>query len=155
MIRYKMPKEVRALFIIHYMPLLLIIFIGPMTFLKGVYKIFTLDIIPIIIGIILLTIGYIIFTSWSIFWTKNYHGQLITNGPFKKVRHPHYSSILILGFGLAFLSNSLLALIIAIIGVPIMFISAIDEEKELIKRYGRRYEEYLKKVPYRFIPRIF
>jgi len=155
MIKYKIQKEVRALFIIHYMPLLLVIFVGPMTFVKGVYKIFTIEVISIILGSILLTVGYAVFISWSIFWTKNYYGQLITDGPFKYVRHPHYSSILILGFGLALFSNSSLALMIAVIAVPIMIISVIDEEKELIKRYGEEYRKYVKKVPYRLIPKIF
>lgn len=155
MIKYNIPKEVRALFIIHYMPLLLIIFIGPMTFLKDVYKIFAEYTISLIIGTILLAIGYTIFISWSIFWTKNYHGQLIIDGPFRYIRHPHYLSILVLGFGLALFSNSLLALIVAIIAVPIMIASVIDEEKELIRRYGEEYKRYLEKVPYRFIPKIF
>ena len=155
MIKYKIPREVRALFIIHYMPLLLIIFVGPMTFVKDVYKIFAIDIISIVSGCILLICGYTIFISWSIFWTKNYHGQLITTGPFKHVRHPHYTSILILGFGLALFSNSSLALIIAIIAIPIMIISIIDEEKELIRKYGERYKKYSKEVPYRLIPKIF
>jgi len=155
MIKYKVPSEVRVLFIIHYMPLLLIIFVGPLTFLKGVYKIFATYTIPMIMGGILLIVGYGIFISWSIFWAKNYHGQLVTTGPFKHVRHPHYTSILILGFGLALFSNSSLALIIAIIAIPIMIISIIDEEKELIRKYGERYKKYSKEVPYRLIPKIF
>lgn len=155
MIKYKIPKEVRALFIIHYMPLLLIIFVGPMTFFKDVYKIFAEYTISLIIGTILLAIGYTIFISWSIFWTKNYHGQLVTTGPFKHVRHPHYTSILILGFGLALFSNSSLALIIAIMAIPIMIISIIDEEKELIRKYGEKYKKYKEEVPYRLIPKIF
>ncbi|MCD6109032.1 MAG: isoprenylcysteine carboxylmethyltransferase family protein [Thermoplasmata archaeon] len=155
MIKYKIPREVRALFIIHYMPLLLIMFVGPMTFVKDVYKIFAIDIISIVSGCILLICGYTIFISWSIFWTKNYHGQLITTGPFKHVRHPHYTSILILGFGLALFSNSSLALIIAITAIPIMIISIIDEEKELIRKYGEKYKKYREEVPYRLIPKIF
>jgi len=155
MIKYKIPGEVRALFIVHYMPLLLITFVGPMTFVKDVYKIFAIDIISIVSGGILLICGYTIFISWSMFWTKNYHGQLVTTGPFKHVRHPHYTSILILGFGLALFSNSSLALIVAIIAIPIMIISIIDEEKELIRKYGERYKRYSEEVPYRLIPKIF
>jgi len=29
------------------------------------------------------------------------------------------------------------------------------EEKDLMKKYGREYQEYMKKVPYRIIPRLF
>ena len=30
-----------------------------------------------------------------------------------------------------------------------------DEEKLLIKQYGKEYKEYMKKVPWRMIPKIF
>ena len=30
-----------------------------------------------------------------------------------------------------------------------------DEEKLLIKQYGKEYKKYMKKVPWRIIPRVF
>jgi protein-S-isoprenylcysteine O-methyltransferase Ste14 len=62
---------------------------------------------------------------------------------------------LIIGFGLAFFFNSIAALLIAIIAVPIMTISIIDEEKLLIKQYGNEYIEFMKKTPWKIIPYIF
>ena len=50
---------------------------------------------------------------------------------------------------------SLAALLIAIIAIPIMIWSIVDEEKLLIKQYGEKYKEYMKKVPWRIIPKIF
>jgi protein-S-isoprenylcysteine O-methyltransferase Ste14 len=155
MLHYKPPKELRALFIIHYAPLLLIILIGPLTALYGIWKIPTNHLLTIIIGIFIFLIGTYIYFKWEHFWHKTYHGQLITTGPFNQIRHPHYTSLLIIGFGLALFFSSLMALLIATLAVPIMIWSILDEEKLLIKRYGKEYKNYMKNVPWRIIPKIF
>lgn len=152
---YRPPKELRALFIVHYSPLLLIILIGPLTGIFGVWKIPINMILSIIIGIIIFLLGTYVYFKWEIFWNKTYKGQLITNGIFQYIRHPHYTSLLIVGLGLALFFYSIAAMVIAIIAVPIMIWSIFDEEKLLIKQYGESYKKYMKKVPWRLIPRIF
>lgn len=152
---YRPPKKLRALFIIHYAPLLLIIMIGPLTAVFGVWKLPINIILSIICGITIFIIGTYVYFKWEIFWNKIYHGQLVTNGIFQIIRHPHYTSLLIIGFGLALFFYSTAAFLIAIISVPIMILSIIDEEKLLIKQYKEEYIEYMKKVPWRLIPRLF
>ncbi len=155
MFPYKPPKELRALFIIHYAPLLLIILIGPLTPIYNVWKI-PLPLLPTVLsGIIIFLFAAYIYFTWEIYWTKHYTGQLITHGPFKHIRNPHYTSLLIAGFGLAFFFYSVAALVLAIIAIPIMIWSIIDEEKHLIKQYGENYITYMKKVPWRLIPKLF
>jgi protein-S-isoprenylcysteine O-methyltransferase Ste14 len=154
-LNYTPPKELRALFIVHYSPLLLIILIGPLTALYGVWKLpINMD-LSIILGMIIFLIGTFVYFKWEIFWYKTYKGQLVTGGIFQYIRHPHYVSILIVGFGLALFFYSLSALIIAFISIPIMIWSILDEEKLLISQFGEKYKEYMKKVPWRLIPRIF
>ncbi len=155
MLHYKPPKELRTLFIVHYAPLLLIILIGPFTALFGVWKLPIDQILSILTGIIIFLFGTYVYFKWEIFWHKTYKGQLVTGGIFQQIRHPHYTSLLIIGFGLAFFFYSLFALAIAIIAIPIMIISIIDEEKLLIKQYGKEYKTFMKKVPWRMIPKIF
>ena len=152
---YKPPKKLRALFIIHYAPILLMILIGPITPIYGIWKLQSNVLISITIGIIIFIIGASVYFKWELFWEKNYHGQLITEGIFRYIRHPHYTSLLLIGFGLAFFFNSISALLIAIIAVPIMIISIIDEEKLLIKLYGKEYIEFMKKTPWKIVPYIF
>jgi len=155
MLNYKPPKELRALFIVHYAPLVLIILTGPLTALYNAWEIQIDKNASIIIGIIIFLLGTYVYFKWEIFWHKTYHGQLVTNGIFQHIRHPHYTSLLIIGFGLALFFHSLFVLIIAIIAIPIMIWSIIDEEKLLIKQYGDEYKKYMKKVPWRIIPKIF
>jgi protein-S-isoprenylcysteine O-methyltransferase Ste14 len=96
-----------------------------------------------------------VYFKWEIFWHKTYKGQLVTGGIFQYIRHPHYTSVLIVGFGLALFFYSIAAFIIALIAIPIMIWSIVDEEKVLIKQYGEPYKEYMKKVPWRMIPKVF
>jgi len=155
MLHYKPPKELRTLFIVHYAPLLLIILVGPLTALLDIWEIPTNKIATIILGIIIFLLGTYVYFKWEIFWHKTYKGQLVTEGIFQQIRHPHYTSLLIIGFGLAFFFYSLFALAIATLAIPIMIISIIDEEKLLIKQYGKEYKTFMKKVPWRMIPKIF
>lgn len=155
MLKYRPPKELRALFIVHYAPILLIILTGPLTAIYGIWEIPTDKIATIIAGILIFLIGAFVYFKWEIFWDRTYKGQLITDGVFQYIRHPHYTSLLIVGFGLALFFFSLFALLIAVMAIPIMIWSIIDEEKLLIKQYGIEYKKYMEKVPWRIIPKIF
>lgn len=152
---YKPPKKLRALFIVHYSPLLLMIMIGPLTAIYGLWELPIDIIISIIIGGFIFSLGAFVFFKWEIYWQKIYKGQLVTGGIFKYIRHPHYTSLLIMGFGLAFFFYSLAALLIAIIAIPIMVWSIFDEENLLIKQYGDEYKKFMIKTPWRLIPGIF
>jgi protein-S-isoprenylcysteine O-methyltransferase Ste14 len=154
-LNYKPPKELRALFIVHYAPLLLIILIGPLTAIYGVWKLPINMLLSIILGVLIFLIGTFVYFKWEIFWHKTYKGQLVTGGIFQYIRHPHYLSIIIVGFGLALFFYSIFALIIAFLSIPIMIWSIFDEEKLLIKQYGVEYKEFMKKVRWRLIPKIF
>ena len=155
MFKYRPPKELRALFIVHYAPLLLIILLGPLTGIYGIWKL-PLDMwFSVIFGIIVFLLGAFVYFKWEIFWHKTYHGQLVTDGIFRYIRHPHYTSLLIVGFGLAFFFYSIVAFFVAVIAIPIMIWSIYDEEKLLIKQYGESYKQFMKKTPWRIIPRIF
>jgi len=152
---YRPPKELRALFIVHYAPLLLMILVGPLTAYYGVWKFPTPFLPTMFLGIAIFLLGAFVYFKWEIFWHRTYKGQLVTDGIFQYIRHPHYTSLLIVGFGLALFFYSLLALVIAIIAIPIMIWSIIDEEHHLVRQYGQAYEGYMKKVPWRMIPRVF
>ena len=155
MLKYKPPKTLRALFIAHYAPTLLIIMIGPLTGLFGVWKIPLSLIISVFLGITIFLLGTFVYFKWEIHWTKTYKGQLVIDGIFKYIRHPHYTSVLVVNFGLAFFFYSTAALLIAVLSIPLMIWSILDEEKLLINQYGNEYKEFMKKTPYRIIPKIF
>ena len=155
MFHYRPPKELRALFIVHYAPLLLIILVGPLTAFTGVWELPLPKLASILLGVSVFLAGTFVYFKWEIFWHRTYKGQLVTGGIFQHIRHPHYTSILIVGFGLAFFFYSLFALVVAVIAIPIMIWSIFDEEQLLTRQYGEAYKEYMKAVPWRIVPRVF
>lgn len=155
LLSYKPPKTLRPLFIIHYAPLLLIIMIGPQTALFNIWQLPFPQWPTIITGSAIFLAGTLLYFKWEIFWHKTYHGQLVTTGICSTIRHAHYTSLLIIGFGLAFFFYSIAAVLLATIAIPIMIISILDEEKRLIKQYGDQYKTYMKQTPWRLIPYLF
>jgi protein-S-isoprenylcysteine O-methyltransferase Ste14 len=78
--------------------------------------------------------------------------ELIDIGVYKYIRHPMYSSLIFLTWGIYF-KNVISAnlLIISILSTVFLFITAKVEEKEDIKYFGEKYKEYIKKTKM-FIP---
>ncbi|NPV51492.1 MAG: isoprenylcysteine carboxylmethyltransferase family protein [Candidatus Methanofastidiosum sp.] len=81
--------------------------------------------------------------------------KIIQTGIYQKVRHPMYLGLIFTFFGLAILFGIVLAIIPAIVFSVLAIIIALKEEEFLLNKFGREYEEYMRKVPWRFIPKIF
>jgi protein-S-isoprenylcysteine O-methyltransferase Ste14 len=152
---YKPPKQLRALFIAHYAPILLTIMIGPLTAIYNIWELPTDRGITIIVGLLVFLFGTIFYFRWEFFWHRTYHGQLVTDGVFRYIRHPHYTSLIIIEFGLALFFYSQAGILIAVFSIPLLIWSIYDEEKLLVKQYGAAYKQYMADVPWRIIPRIF
>ncbi len=80
--------------------------------------------------------------------------ELIEVGIFKYIRHPMYSSLIFLTWGIYFKNVvSINLLIISILSTVFLFITAKVEEKEDLKFFGEKYKDYIKKTKM-FIPYI-
>lgn len=110
-------------------------------------------------GVILLGALIVHMYCHSIHKQAAEHSQQISNlvqrGIFLKIRHPLYLSLILMYLGLA------LAWGVVWILVPVVFFSiltvfiAIKEEAFMLQKFGRQYKNYMQKVPWRFIPKIF
>jgi protein-S-isoprenylcysteine O-methyltransferase Ste14 len=79
--------------------------------------------------------------------------ELIDTGIFRYIRHPLYSSLIFLTWGI-FLKNATAdLLIIALLSTISLYFTAIFDEKECIQFFGEKYIEY-KKRSKMFIPFI-
>ena len=79
---------------------------------------------------------------------------IVTTGVYASVRHPMYSSLFLIYFGLAIVWGIVWMLVPAAFFSIITVAIAMKEEQFLLQRFGSEYEEYLRKVPYRFIPHV-
>ena len=74
-------------------------------------------------------------------------GELIQNKTYGFLRHPLYADWLLTSSGFALWTNSIQALLlVGIIGVMVL-IWVRCEERELIERFGRSYQEYRNRTP--------
>ena len=80
--------------------------------------------------------------------------ELVDTGIFKYIRHPLYSSLIFLTWGIFFKSPAFELLIISLLSTIFLYFTAISDEKECIAFFGVKYTEYMKRSK-RFIPFIF
>ena len=80
--------------------------------------------------------------------------QLVTNGLYKYIRHPLYSSLLFLAWGTFFKLPSWFGAGLACTATLFLILTAKTEEKENIAYFGPAYEEYMEQSKM-FVPFIF
>ena len=80
---------------------------------------------------------------------------LVTTGVFSKIRHPMYSSLILMYLGLAIAWGVVWMLLPFLLFSALTVLTTIKEEEFLLERFGHQYEEYMQAVPWRFIPKIF
>jgi protein-S-isoprenylcysteine O-methyltransferase Ste14 len=81
--------------------------------------------------------------------------KLVTEGLYSRIRHPLYLGLILIYFGFAFAWGIIWILAPTIIFIALIILTAIREEEVMKGKFGREYEEYMRRVPWRFIPRIF
>jgi len=80
--------------------------------------------------------------------------KLVTVGLYRYIRHPLYSSLFFLGWGIFFKSPSWLDIALAILCTFFLLETARMEEAENIKYFGDEYLEYMKRTKM-FVPFVF
>jgi len=76
---------------------------------------------------------------------------LVKTGVYKYIRHPLYSSLILLGLGAFLKEISLLSTSLVILATIFSVMTAMVEEKENLKRFGKEYVSYMKSTK-RFLP---
>jgi protein-S-isoprenylcysteine O-methyltransferase Ste14 len=80
--------------------------------------------------------------------------ELVTTGLYRYIRHPFYSSLLLLAWGAAFKHLTWITAGLALIATGFLVITARREEKENIQFFGDAYQQYMTGTKM-FIPFIF
>jgi len=79
--------------------------------------------------------------------------ELVDRGIYTYIRHPLYSSLLFLTWGIFMKHTSYFLLLIAILSTAFLFITAILDERECVQYFGEKYRDYMKRSK-RFVPHI-
>jgi len=80
--------------------------------------------------------------------------QLVSTGVFHFIRHPLYSSLLLLAWGLFFKSPSVLDGCLAVVATAFLYATARADEAECLVKFGEPYVAYMRRTR-RFLPFLF
>ncbi len=114
-----------------------------------------------IIGLVLFFAGLLlafwarlnIKDNWGFPMSEKKGGELVTSGPYKFIRHPIYSGILLASLGTAL--GATLYWLIVLAAFAIYFIwSTVEEEKYMMKTFPKTYPAY-RRASKMFIPFVF
>jgi len=79
--------------------------------------------------------------------------KIVTTRIYSRVRHPQYLGGLLAHVGISFLLSAWYSLLCTPLMTLLIYLISKKEEKELIKEFGKEYEDYMKRVPM-LIPRL-
>lgn len=79
-------------------------------------------------------------------------GNLLTEGPYARIRHPRYVEVLVGAAAYAFFANYVGAYVAVALSIPALHVVVLLEERELARRFGAAWEAYRARVP-RYFPR--
>lgn len=74
-------------------------------------------------------------------------GEIVDIGLFSIIRHPMYFSFILMAFGLIFISQYWLVVIIGTLRIFMLYYVILAEERMDIDRFGSPYRDYQKRVP--------
>jgi len=69
--------------------------------------------------------------------------KLVTAGVYRYIRHPFYSSLLLLCWGILLKNVNWIGIVLAVITTVFLVITAKKEESENIRYFGEAYQEYM------------
>ena len=116
-----------------------------------------------VVGVVLFAAG-LIFRWWAIvtlgrFFTVDVtiekDHELVERGPFRLVRHPSYTGVLLAFVGFALTLRNWGAILVLIVPIFIAFVRRMNVEEEALARaLGQRYADYMKRTR-RLIPGVY
>jgi protein-S-isoprenylcysteine O-methyltransferase Ste14 len=80
--------------------------------------------------------------------------ELVTTGIYHYIRHPFYSSLLFLCWGIFLKNIKWIGIILTLITTVFLIVTARKEESENLKYFGKKYQEYMRQTK-RFVPYLF
>ena len=110
--------------------------------------------IPFYVGWMILVVGLPFFFSPALYFPKAQEGKsmmdttvIVDSGTYGIVRHPQILGCILLMFGSILISQHWLSAIIAVPIFVLFYRYVLNEEKNLIVKFGNDYKRYMQKVP--------
>ncbi len=80
--------------------------------------------------------------------------HLVTNGPYRYIRHPLYASLLCFTLGVFMKQIGFISILLLILASLALYLTGLFEERENLHNFGEGYAKYMQ-LTKRFIPFLF
>jgi protein-S-isoprenylcysteine O-methyltransferase Ste14 len=95
------------------------------------------------------------FNSFASTTVKTEEGQrVISDGPYRLVRHPMYSALVLMMVVIGFALGSYVAVVPALLKIPLLVYRLKDEE-QVLRNELPGYTEYCDTTPWRLVPGVY
>jgi len=99
------------------------------------------------VGLVIFLLGLAGITVATIDFAKTPVGEPVFRGLYRYSRHPMYVGLILVYLSVSIASASWVFLLVTIIWVVLFGISAKDEERYCLEKYGPAYREYMNRTP--------
>lgn len=117
----------------------------------------------VVIGIVLFAAALWVFyrshkelgRNWSITLEIRQQHELVSGGPYAFIRHPMYTSFLLMALGQAFLLSNWFVGLAGLAGFAVLFFLRVDKEERMMEEiFGPQYRAYMERTK-RIIPYLY
>lgn len=91
-------------------------------------------------------VHYVLDREWSVTLRLQVNHQLITSGPYRRIRHPMYTVLIVYMLSWVLVSASILFLFYYIISVYLIAVRIPREERMMLDKFGERYRVYIRQA---------
>jgi len=94
----------------------------------------------------LLWVHYVLDEEWSITLKFQTDHKLVTSGPYRRIRHPMYTALIVYELSWVLVSAGFLFFVYYVITVLLMIVRIPKEERMMLEKYGEEYRSYMKRT---------